>query len=60
MSEVTETIERVNSSHLPGRAMTATELMQAATILDAAPDKTVPGFATARKRVEGQLEELGY
>jgi hypothetical protein len=60
MAEPADTIDRVNNSHKRGQEMSAEDLMQAAQVLDSAQDKSLPGFAAARKRVEGQLEEMGY
>ena len=60
MPEPENTIERVRNSHLPGQSLGLRELFDAARVLDSAADKSAPGFGAARKRVEAQLEELGY
>jgi len=60
MAEPQDTIERIRNSHRPGQGLTVEELFEAARILDASPDKSLPGFSAARKRVEAQLEEQGY
>lgn len=60
VTEPHDTIERIHRSHQPGQALTIKELFDAAALLDSCTDKSAPGFAAARKRVESQLEENGY
>jgi len=60
MPEPQDTIARVLKSHEAGHKLTERELLDAAKTLDTHPDKDSPGWTSARDRIEGQLESLGY